>query len=177
MKLRTKIAIGFLAIVLAATLFATMVIRRLQNDAMARVGIFSPKGIECIVFEYAGHFMDPYRPIYRITDKEKISQVYAALTDPNTKTEGAYRMAVIGGKGQAVIYTDAFRSEYVTGELPGSKHIFETRQLFDCEPDHTTMPAVDAARIQYFEPNSAHTIDFAVGSDSRGRSTKWSAVL
>jgi hypothetical protein len=167
MKLRTKIILGLLAVSLIAGI---LVVKRLNDDAMARVGIFSPKGIEGIAFEYVGHGMDPYRPIYYITDKEKIRQVYDALADPHVRTQGAYRMAVIGHRGQVVIYTDAFKAEYFPEYEPDSSwQIFWTTRLFDCESDHSTIPIVYIARIEYSELQAARPTSLAIGTDSRGK--------
>lgn len=177
MKLWKKITLGFLAFILAATVFAVMAARRSHSGVMARVGIHGPEDIQAVGFEYGHSFLDPYHPIYWITDRKKIARVYAALMDRNTIIRDDYQMALVGSGGQVVLFNTKSQSQMGPGEpednwkesLPNPRLLVASELFRAEEPDTSVIPTAQPARIRYYTPGSGETpvIDMATASDPR----------
>jgi hypothetical protein len=142
MKLRTKISLGLLAVsLIAGGVYALIAYRHAHAGVMAQVGIGGPEDIK--TFGATGaNFQDPYSPMYWVSDRKKITQLYLALMDEKRVLTGdqAY-LAIVGKKGQIILFNLASQSQMGPGErlvnykqyMPGLNP-FPLSNLLDCEP-------------------------------------------
>ena len=168
MRLRTKIILGILGVILAATAFAVLAYRREHGGAMARVGIRSAKDIRAMGFEAMDTSKDPYQPTYWITSRARIARFYDALADPSMRIVGDYRIALtLRNRRMVLLNTDSLSQLAPRQSSTPQSQTLQLAELLRGQSDRNAIPPVEPIRIRYYAPRHKQEASLAADVDLR----------